>query len=283
MPAEDGQPQTVFHYTSASAFKAIVTYFQAWASKIQHLDDEREYIEYIDAFERISISRFRRSEHDESDFLDFVLETTGLLARANIFVASFTERGDLLSQWRGYCPAGGYSVGFNLEKLISAVEGQGLNICKAIYAAPDEEEIALFLENLFRDFLPLYRAGESADQLDALRHTLETHIFREAPKYKHPGFIEESEWRVYSKPLDRSDSRIDVVDIRGTLRPILKFDLIGAETITANDNSGKSIQNVYVSPGPDRELRREAAAMLLKHLDVNYTRVELSNVPYTPR
>lgn len=272
----------IFHYTSASAFKAISTHGQAWASKIQHLNDEREYVQYIDSIEKSTERLFNKKEMDESAFADFILETTGTMRNANIFVASFTEKGDLLSQWRGYCPNGGYSIGFSIDDIKVACQEQGLNFCKAVYGSPDPEELRIYLEKLFRNFRPAWLSDDQST-ISQLQEELLSFVALEAPRYKHEGFEEEAEWRAYSPILDHNHINIDVVDIRGMLRPILKFQLLAKADQAANDPAPVQIRRVYISPGPDRELRRESAVILLNRNSIKYDRVEFSKVPYTPR
>jgi hypothetical protein len=51
-------------------------------------------------------------------FLDQLFSDLEKIDRTNVCVCSFSEKGDLLSQWRGYCPQGvGYSIGFDSAKL----------------------------------------------------------------------------------------------------------------------------------------------------------------------
>jgi hypothetical protein len=46
------------------------------------------------------------------DFVEYLRINLRKKWNPEVYVASFTEEGDLLSQWRGYCPKGGFSVGF---------------------------------------------------------------------------------------------------------------------------------------------------------------------------
>ncbi len=57
----------------------------------------------------------------------------------HIFVFFLSEKGNLLSQWRGYYPHGGYSIGFNTLAFGKLMEKKGLRFVKCIYERNDQE------------------------------------------------------------------------------------------------------------------------------------------------
>jgi hypothetical protein len=255
---------------------------EVWASKIQHLNDEKEYIQYIEHVERVGKSSFSKAAPEESSFLDDLYELTSSLMTANIFVTSFTEEGDLLSQWRGYCPAGGYSIGLDVDELIPHIEGSGLYFSKAKYALPEDVETKALLETAFRRYRPIYVDDPQNELRLSAFDEIANEIIREGPRFKHPGFAEEREWRLHSPLLDWSDGRVDVVEIRGRLRPVIKVPL----NLLKADQAGAAccrITKCIVSPGPDARLRREGLVVLLNKQKLSYDRVEISTTPYNPR
>lgn len=271
---------TIFHYASSAAAIGIIKYQQIWASKIQYLNDENEYLQYISHFEKVARKRFNSSDKVESSFLDDLIGTLKTILSANIFVASFSERGDLLSQWRGYCPSGGYSLGMPLEKIENSLKEEGIYFCKAIYSAPNDDDIALVIERSFRDYVAQYTPIKTSPT--KCFESLIDHILKEAPRYKHSGFEEESEWRAYSPLIKIGDERLDVVEIRGRLRPILKIGL-SKEHKAANENLGLQFTTSYTSPGPDAELRRSALSILMRQNNRKYKMIKESSIPYNPR
>jgi hypothetical protein len=271
---------TVFHYASAGAAIGLVKGSSIWASKIQHLNDEKEYIQYIEATRRLGRKLFGANESDESAFLDDLESSLSALMTANLFVASFTEHGDLLSQWRGYCPNGGYSLGLRRSDLERSFDAAGLRFCRAEYSPPSEPEISSLLEAAFRDHRSMHRELTPGSGLPALKRVADK-ILEEAPRYKHAGFSEEAEWRVYSPILSWDDFKIDVVDIRGRLRPIIRAPLRDANE--AANTPKLEFTECFVSPGPDSELRREALVMLLRNNNCSYRSIHRSSIPYNPR
>jgi hypothetical protein len=56
------------------------------------------------------------------------------VSNIHIFVTSFSEVDDLLSQWRSYCPNGaGYSISFLAKDLIEQETTQGFSLHHAIH------------------------------------------------------------------------------------------------------------------------------------------------------
>ncbi|WP_370237558.1 DUF2971 domain-containing protein [Brevundimonas sp.] len=272
----------LFHYTSSGAVRGMLVNGEVWASKIQHLNDEKEYIQYIDHVERVAKASFDPKITEESAYLDDLYEVTASLRSANIFITSFTEEGDLLSQWRGYCPLGGYSIGLSSEGLASAIESSGLYFGKAKYHLPDDNETRELLEAAFRDYRSTYNLNPDDDNRLRSFDRVANDIIREGPKFKHPGFAEEREWRLHSPVLDWEDPRVDVVEIRGRLRPIIKVKIHLAESGTSEPGSCR-ITKCVVSPGPDGRLRREGILFLLRKNRLAYDSIENSATPYNPR
>lgn len=79
-----------------------------------------------------------------------------------IFVCSFTENGNLLSQWRAYCPPGrGISLGFHFTAISETAKNQSFKLEKCIYEPGEQRKLVCeFLEKLISNAM---RAGENTD------------------------------------------------------------------------------------------------------------------------
>src|SRR5205807_4915874 len=63
----------------------------------------------------------------------------GFIFRHLLFACSFTSEGNLLSQWRAYCPpSGGVSLGFNPERLEAVAKEQGFYFAECVYEPQDQ-------------------------------------------------------------------------------------------------------------------------------------------------
>ena len=155
--------KTVYHYTSLPGLLGITKNDSIWATNILYLNDSSE-LHYAKELLREELAIFRDNNQEfvladtfEKSLGHFFLETfenniNTLLPSQSIgfFVCSFSEEGDLLSQWRGYSKSGaGFSLGFNLNLLKAFVERGRLFIKKVIYDRDEQvREIKILLTNL---------------------------------------------------------------------------------------------------------------------------------------
>jgi hypothetical protein len=101
----------LYHYTDANAFKSIVSQKEFWLTHTDFLNDYNEgnmfYLKLKDVLNDCP---------EVIKLVDFIEATT------ESYCLSFSKNGNLLSQWRGYCPSeGGYSIGVS-EVATSAFE-----------------------------------------------------------------------------------------------------------------------------------------------------------------
>jgi hypothetical protein len=110
----NNQPEYLYHYTDQKGFLGILKDKKIWATNFRYLNDFTELSYVIDlAFKHNHIDEFNKNEFYNVKNV------------ANIAVCSLSANGDLLSQWRGYCPKGGYAIGFNFQKIKSLLEKMG--------------------------------------------------------------------------------------------------------------------------------------------------------------
>lgn len=109
-------PETLYHYTSLDALVSIVQSRRLRASSIRFLNDRSESLRLKE-----DVVGILRSEPTGSRGQKTVQTTIDLIESQpmqSLFVASLTEKADLLSQWRAYCPSGlGVSIGFSSDSL----------------------------------------------------------------------------------------------------------------------------------------------------------------------
>jgi hypothetical protein len=109
-------PEELFHYTSHDGLIGIAKNKELWASKAIFMNDAAEFRLALD----LARNEIANQDQDYADELkDHLLHDIDDIENVNIFVASFSKKSDLLSQWRGYCsPGPGYSVGFRSTDLV---------------------------------------------------------------------------------------------------------------------------------------------------------------------
>jgi hypothetical protein len=117
-------PEKLWHYTSVQGFQGIVTSKTIFATDVRFLNDRTEFIhareiaaQVIDETSEYGENRFPAREYSKKAVsLAFDQGLGG--EKIQIFVASFSQAEDQLSQWRGYSQgSSGVSLGFDLAAL----------------------------------------------------------------------------------------------------------------------------------------------------------------------
>ena len=297
-------PATLWHYTSYEGFLGILESKQIWASEIRHLNDASEF-EHGRDIVKIEVERLASLQDDT--FLTGKLATDlirkdlsdGFLSsgKVNLYVISFSENGDQLSQWRGYTPTSrGVSIGFDLKHLrpdSAAGAFQFLSPC--IYE--QEPKLSLIrdcVNGLTEAALTWKQRSEEhysaigspkdfeIDQIpEEIRNILHDtalgmglSLLKLMPLFKHPSFSEESEWRFVGNPKEPvpdglSFLRVGPTGFVPTLRaPLLRKD--GTLPVT----------HVRIGPCPNPALQKRAVELLLERKGLSHVEVSDSGSPF---
>jgi len=222
-----------------------------WTTKIQYMNDNSElqlafgYIREEIDLQRKGIEK-NRTEEELNDMISALdsIETT------NVSVASFTEMGDQLSQWRGYCEIGnGYSLGFDGPKLKNQVIQQnGYSLAPCVY---EEKMHKLIVKELVNNY-------PTKEMIKAAEYTPTSFIFSFsysvlllAPIIKSEGFKEEKEWRLISPLLDYPNAKFRQGN--HSLIPYWEFDL----------DLENTLDSIIIGPTPEPTLSSMALQGLL--------------------
>ena len=98
-------PPILYHYTTQQGLLGIISDKEIWASHTQYLNDVREFRHALDLVkEEISAMKSEAATNELSRKCLTAMEESVLsgLESINVCVCSFSERGDVLSQWRAY-------------------------------------------------------------------------------------------------------------------------------------------------------------------------------------
>lgn len=246
---------TVYHYTSLNGVLGIVEGGYLRASNIRYLNDATEMSHFSELFwnaitkrqngSPLSLEFFRQLQAWVSERL-----TSGLGHK--LHVVCFTTNGNLLSQWRSYCPiAKGVSLGFRPDKILSVATEQSFQVGKCLYDPQTKQQLA---ERIFKTIEEVaLQRGEETDL--SMRHPLnsfydvfekfEDDLLRVAALFKHPAFHEEQEWRAISSAVKNYvEAPIEYHEGPSTLVPFVKFHLPKAH------DRRLDIEHMFLGPTP---------------------------------
>lgn len=280
-------PSVLYHYTSADGLLGILGTKSLWLTDLRYVNDLAE-LQY--GHELLSDQiRKRRAESQltkiQVTFIENLLSRNSTIRPRNEsvqhFSASFCTDGNQLSQWRAYRgTGGGYAIGFDLLHTIRLLSRQ----CRLIRVIYDASTQAMLIEKILSSVLEaLHQASTTRGPLDdeserkliaeaVFAFRLVTSEFLVA--FKHPGFVEEKEWRlVYSTgdspTFQRGCESPKFRAFQGNLIPYhdVRFD----EVISASrdDTLGVPfpIAEVFVGPTVNAELNEASARAVLLSLN----------------
>jgi hypothetical protein len=301
----NGDPQTVplFHYTTARGFSGIVESGEIWATHFDHMNDRRELRIGEDIVRRSAqglLGTFPPKSPERwilEQYLQFE-DRLRLTATTNVYLASLSERRDVLSQWRAYGSDGtGYSIGFSrlpipTEERPTAQAGLYLVRCEYDTEAFGDRTREI-LREVAAGFAEFGRQHKNEDDLfEAVRFAALNIAYRrvaaEIPRLKDTAFSEEKEWRLVGIPLD-SEREQGFVEFRTdghSLTPYMKLPLAEKPLQAAGGADAPHhtprmlLDSVIVGPGADPARSERAARLLLTKHGYDPEMVRVSSAPY---
>jgi hypothetical protein len=313
-PSDPVKPEELlYHYTTQHGLLGILKQKCIWATHIRYLNDTSEgNIVSRVIFEEFS-SRYNTAplfqmlgmatdkaasvvEPVDEDTLGQGTTMASWATSQNVFVSSFSEKGDSLSQWRAYSErSGGYSIGFRPEYL-HAVGERFLNgrpdrffqgsdtLVRCIYYDEEEERslreeikklVSAYIEEVATTAkLPVGEGiqGFRTPAALAIKHFLK--LGQRSAITKDNGFREEAEWRL-AFLLQQGSTATDIEFRPGSSMPVpyLEVPLRLADQLIG-------ICKVIVGPCPHPSEAAKSVEMLLQSAGFRGVEVVSSQIPY---
>lgn len=257
----DRENDYLYHYTTAEGLIGIVKTRKIWATNILYLNDVKEFRHGVElSGEYVKQLLEKATDPGERTYLEKLaasveeLKTTG---EAPGYVCSFSKWRDDLSQWRAYCPGGGFAIGFPKGLLgVLALEGRYVF-----------EKCSYDLERQRRTVSAFIDLGVGADRDLATWPTkCQWAIMRLATAsatLKDPAFSSEEEWRMARYPGPESEKQgVDFRARNGVPVPYMVCDLEFTEGAITRE-MWKAVR-VTVGPSPSPEASRASVEKLLR-------------------
>jgi hypothetical protein len=135
-------PSRLYHYTDLAGLTGVVESGTLWATDIHNLNDITEV-----SYSREMLGRLGETLSADLD-PEYAVFVVGQAAAAmatsestpDMFVASLSDDGDNLSQWRSYASLGrGIAIGFDREELEKRARAQGFTLVPIMYETAEQE------------------------------------------------------------------------------------------------------------------------------------------------
>jgi hypothetical protein len=285
----------LYHYTSLDGLLGIINGNSVWASHCKYLNDSLEYIHALDF--PISLSNNIYMDDDYlSPFGFSIRKALDEMEHNDVYVSSFSEKPDLLSQWRGYCPPGrGVCIGFKRDVLDEYCRENNLDLKKCVYSEAEQSiemrklinqcEVEFPMPAVTRaeydkfesegrvkhelDYHQYVMNGDGKMQADTALSNLCDSITKLAPLFKDNGFHEESEWRIIAEnPASKINFRAGTSHLIPYITlPVLNF-------------SKDAIGEVIIGPNPSSYNCVSSVSMLLESNGFKNVNVKRSKIPF---
>lgn len=272
-------PRTVYHYTTQAGLLGIVRSGALWGTDIRYLNDSREYDLAVELArsELERVIRTTKSKH-QSELARRCIPILPSSDQFPCYVASFSERGDLLSQWRAYAGVSGYAVGMSVLSLERSTVSRALRIYwfRCIY---EQRQQLRHVRRLFNDVSDQYfthrRRATKRDLLDRLARSFARRLAVLASCIKDVGFQEEREWRLVRVVTNRYPAP-PPLQFRAGARNLIPF----TEYKLATTPRKLPLTTIVVGPSPHLPASRNCLALFLQEYGLKRVRVVESRVPF---
>lgn len=251
----------------------IIARKNIWATNIHYLNDATEFAYAIN----LTLGELAKKQkelpvaHTEfSDRLQHILYSNDKL---NLYVSSFSENGDLLSQWRGYCSdSNGFSIGLNYGKILRLGREQGFILSKCVYDEGEQKRIiGNVLDEAYRKLITEMNKRLIPEPIDRVISSFIHNFVDVAPFLKDPSFSEETEWRLISlRNILSSELRFRVG--KSMIIPYTEVNL-------TNDHEELPIAEIIVGPASHMDLSIISLQHFLDSKNIK-SNVKCSKVPY---
>lgn len=282
----------LFHYTNAPGLAGIIRDRQIWATQFAFTNDAQELVAGEQIVNELAEELLGNTPPDTP--AHWLLENFLMLHKssgqsisqiADLYLASFSSEGNLLSQWRGYAADGmGYSIGvqkFRLpdsnppdaDKVLVLLECEYDKANFRIRVGTELSEVVTGFEKYvrtycldvttFNDFL-VKSVGIALRQVALL-----------IPRFKNEHFREEKEWRLVATPMPGHEKH--VVQYRASDRGLIPYIPVDL----ADHNELLVLSDIFVGPRQCPDASVKALADFLSSLGYSgHDLARPSGIPY---
>tara|TARA_R110001599_G_scaffold353236_1_gene591167 strand:- start:3144 stop:4013 length:870 start_codon:yes stop_codon:yes gene_type:complete len=285
-----------YHYTSLNGFLGILESQGVWASHGEYLNDSTEISHALNFAKSFAGGIFMEDDYLAA-FGWALRHGLGQMERDAVYVCSFSEKPDLLSQWRGYCPKGaGICLGFDKEVVQTYCDHNDFVLSECLYDEQKQRKHVYDLVNgcfqsfpkpmISRDKYNSLSVEEQCEQEVRYReHTSEGQgkleadaaikefcdlINECAPLMKNYGFHEEAEWRVVAR---NPNSEVLYRAANSHLVPYINLSIL--------KHNKDALQKVIIGPNPSAQRCAASVVSALKSKGFEHAEVEISSIPFS--
>jgi hypothetical protein len=260
----ESPPSILYHYTDINGLLGMTTTGKMWATHISRLNDSSEYHHGTKVVED---SVRKATPTSSKPLIDKILSEFN---RVEPYVASYSTKHDLLSQWRSYSGEKvGYCLGLATDGIATSNDSTPL-LEPVTYKDSMAQQVVAKIVTRVDEYLESNQFGEV--EIGFLLGIVGGTLANLACTIKHPKFEEENEYRQFYQPGSTSlQLEVKFRNGRFGLTPYIEIPFI--------EEGRLPLRTVTIGPCLDPDVEKYTVkALLEKHA---YTSVEVltSDIP----
>jgi hypothetical protein len=292
-------PKVLYQYTNIKVLKSIIENQELWATHIKFLNDKKELNHGLDIARNIIKEMKPSYESSGSEYAMSFLKSIEkekcfekFLDDIDLYIICFSEKGDLLSQWRGY--GDGYnsvSIGFNTKNFMLNNNYQP-HIMRFLHKVEyNENQQKQKMKEYISDMCKILSKAKDIDINDIrFIKLLKIQIFpllRLASTMKDSSWSEEAEWRLIIipeicnpiggefvrniQPEFRTKNNYDV--------PYIKDNPFGDPFLNDDSFRKEGIKKIILPQSDNFDRAKKYVELLLKNKEFYSVEIEQSKIP----
>lgn len=263
-------PDIIYHYTTQKGILGIIQTKEMWATQVHFLNDKNEIYLTFSLLKQELQHQFNKAQcPDYKAMMHSILTFLDEMDQGHICISSFCERGDLLSQWRGYGNQGkGYAIGFDREKLTKIANQHNFVLWPCVYDPALQKELVSYLVDSWGQKFAYNKVTK-----EEMLTKIDVDVCQLAPILKDESFSEEKEWRLVSSVVADESPRFAFREGEFSLIPYYNFPVTDPET-------GHCIDKIVVGPSPHVELAYNSLRTFLNAQRLSRAEIEISKIPF---
>ena len=279
---DEAPDKLLYHYTDQNGLLGIIKSKEIWATHHQCLNDTQEFLYAKELVCKELGKRIPTADEGNRLFLEVMKAALNGPGNedVNLYVASFSEEPDSLSQWRAYGGStSGFAVGFQCERLVLP---EAFVLARCIYDPKGQSDV---VGAIVSDVLARSTTPSLLNTQDIVRVMLLFQLHAFALILKHPKFVDEKEWRIVSRVMMDDAPAFPIEDATRLDFRTGKSMLIPYRCVSLKGGDGSFLlKRVVVGPNPNPEQAHRSVQSLLKsklnRKESGSIDVQSSDIPY---
>ncbi len=255
----------LYHYTTVEGLLGILQSNVIWATSYPFLNDSSEIVYGRRLCKNIINERITKSQKEEEKILYTECLELQDNNKGRIYITCFCERGNLLSQWRGYAKNGlGFSLGLESKYLLSEYRQYPYNLIKIKKVEYDLVNQKKIINNLLDEAVKYIDENNITSKkfISELAKTINKKIEECIVFFKDAAFEEEKEWRAIYYEKDRE---LIETHYRARFNRIVDYKEFNLAPTNKEIYKDKlPICEIISGPGIENDATNEVIRMILK-------------------